>query len=163
LAHRPEVAERINELRAELRERSQLHAEYIQRQLLPLVEANAIDLFETVAEADGETRERLRSIVDMPRELAQAVSKIKLDPETGRVTEVVLHSKLEAASVLLKSIGAIRDGSLAAVSVALTHEDALAQLGGPRVVEVKWKDDPGNATTPLLGNTAATETERLPA
>jgi hypothetical protein len=46
LAHDPAVAARIEELRTEFAGRSQIHAEYIQRQLLPLVEANPQDLFE---------------------------------------------------------------------------------------------------------------------
>jgi hypothetical protein len=133
LSNLPEVAERIKELQAEFQERSQIRAEYIQRKLLPLVEANAADLFE----AQGnlfEGRERLKPITKLPRDLAAAVSKIKCDPESGRVTEVVLHSKIEAGNVLLRSIGVGKDDS--AVNVAVSWETVIAQSMQPRLKEV---------------------------
>src|SRR5262245_2163412 len=49
LAHDPDVAARIEELQGEFSQRSAIKAEYIQHQLLPLVEANTKDLFENVA------------------------------------------------------------------------------------------------------------------
>jgi hypothetical protein len=125
LAHQPEVADRINELCAELRERSQLHAEYIHQKLLPLVEANPLDLFETVPDGNGGRQERLRSIADMPRRIAQAISRIRLDPETGKVTDIAFHGKTEAAAVLLRSIAGINK-----TKIELTGEN-----GGPITVE----------------------------
>jgi hypothetical protein len=125
LAHRPEVADRINELSAEIRDRSQIHAEYIHQQLLPLVEANPLDLFETVPDANGHTKERLRSISNMPRRIAQAISRIKLDPETGKVIDIAFHGKNEAAAVLLRSLAGINKSK-----IELTGEN-----GGPIQVE----------------------------
>src|SRR5271154_3986872 len=55
LAHVPEVARRIDELQAEFADRSGIRAEYIQRQLLPLVEANPKDLFKPVCDEAGKT------------------------------------------------------------------------------------------------------------
>src|SRR5437588_220448 len=45
LVHKPHVRARIDELCAQFAEMSGIHAEYIQRKLLPLIEANAADLF----------------------------------------------------------------------------------------------------------------------
>lgn len=101
LANTPEVRARIDELREEFRERSGLHAEYIQRKLLPLVEANARDLFD----ADG----KVKSLGELPRDLTAAIQRIKVHHETGRVVDVSLYSKNETANVLLRSIGALVD------------------------------------------------------
>src|SRR5262249_30631528 len=72
-----------------------------------LVEVNPGELFETVTEENGEHRERLRSIASMPRRIAQAISRIKLDPESGKVVDIVFHGKIEAAAVLLRSVAGI--------------------------------------------------------
>jgi|HubBroStandDraft_6_1064221.scaffolds.fasta_scaffold665271_1 hypothetical protein len=102
LAHDPVVAARVRELQNQFADRAGLQAAYIQRQLLPLVEANPKDLYN----ADGS----LRPIVDLPRELAKAVKKVKLDPKTGRVVEITLHSPTEAGNLLLRSIGGMVEG-----------------------------------------------------
>jgi Terminase small subunit len=108
LAHVPEVATRIDELQAQFSERSGIRAEYLQRKLLPLVEANPQDLFEPVLDDTGKRiGSRLKHVADLPRDLAAAISKIKCDPETGAVTEIVLGNKVEAGNVLLRSVGGV--------------------------------------------------------
>jgi hypothetical protein len=120
LAHVPEVAARIDELLAEFSARSGIHAEYIQRKLLPIVEANAADLFEARIDAAGHAAgHQLKAIPDLPRSLAAAISKIKCDPETGAVTEVSLYSKNEAGSTLLRSVGALKEGHVTAILAVL--------------------------------------------
>jgi terminase small subunit-like protein len=109
LAHDPAVEQRIEELRTEFREHSQLHAEWIQRQLLPLVEANPQDLFAATPDPTGRKVEKLRPITDIPRRLAAAIQRIKLDPETGAVTEISLYPKTEAGNTLLRSVGGLVD------------------------------------------------------
>src|SRR5258705_13241624 len=84
----PEVGERIAELQAQFSERSRIHAEYLQRKLLPLVEANSRDLYETTDDGKGGKVYKLRSLSDLPRDLTAAINKIKLDPETGQVIEI---------------------------------------------------------------------------
>jgi hypothetical protein len=96
LAQQPEVRARIEELQVEFSRMAGLHAAYIQQQLLPLVEANPQDLYHP----DGS----LRPITELPRALAKAIHKIKLDPETGRVVEISLHNPNEAGSTLLRSL-----------------------------------------------------------
>jgi hypothetical protein len=145
LSNLPEVAERIKELQAEFQERSQIRAEYVQRKLLPLVEANVADLFEPQGDL-FEGRERLKAIKSLPRDLAAAISKVKCDPETGRVTEIILYSKIEAGNVLLRSVGGIDEKhehgtsleQLIEASMQLRNEAHLkleVATGAPRVAE----------------------------
>jgi phage terminase small subunit len=54
LANHPKVAARINELGREFAMRSGIHAEYLQRLLLPLAEANVQDLY--IVGPDGQER-----------------------------------------------------------------------------------------------------------
>jgi hypothetical protein len=133
LAHDPVVSARIDEMRAEFSDRSGLHAEYIQRQLLPLVEANPQDLFAVMINpADGREIEKLRGVTELPRRLAAAIQKIKFDSETGTVTEISLHNKNEAGGTLLRSVGAFK--------VALTDPDGE---GPAKIIhEVTWKQSP---------------------
>jgi hypothetical protein len=104
LAHTPEVAARIDELLTQFAERSGIYAEYIQRKLLPIVEANHADLFEG---------DRLKPIDSLPRTLSAAISKVKVD-ESGAVVEIALADKIAAGNVLLRSLGSIREGGEAA-------------------------------------------------
>lgn len=129
LAHAPEVAVRIEELRAEFADRAGLHAEYLQRQLLPLVEANAQDLFALETDATGRAVEKLRGITALPRRLAAAIQKIKFDSETGTVTEVNLYNKIEAGSTLLRSVGGLVDRLQVSDDVsAMSNDDLAARL-----------------------------------
>jgi hypothetical protein len=109
LAHVPEVSARIDELQAQFSERSGIHAEYIQRKLLPLVEANPKDLYKTMDDGNGRKIETLRSISEIPRDLAAAIQKLKIDPETGAIIEVTLASKSEVGNILLRSLGGFVD------------------------------------------------------
>jgi hypothetical protein len=131
LAHVPEVARRIDELQMEFADRSGIRAEYIQRQLLPLVEANSRDLFELVCDDAGKTTgEKLKLISELPRSLTAAISKIKCDPETGAVVEVTLAGKTEAGNVLLRSLGGIierHEHDLGGIGARLSA--ALGRLG----------------------------------
>jgi hypothetical protein len=111
LMHDPAVAARIEELRDAIGDRAKIHAEYIQRKLLPLVEANPQDLFEAGTNSAGQQCDALRRITELPRELASAIQKIKCDPETGAVTEISLYNKTEAGNVLLRSVGAVTEGA----------------------------------------------------
>jgi Terminase small subunit len=108
LTHAPEVAARIDELQTEFSNRSGIKAEYLQRLLIPLVEANPQDLFEPVLDEHGKRiGSRLKDVSRLPRNLAAAISKIKCDPETGAVTEITLGNKVEAGNVLLRSVGGV--------------------------------------------------------
>jgi hypothetical protein len=98
LAHIPEVAARIAELRKEFTASCQLSVEYLQAKLLPAAEANAVDFFT----GDG----KLKSIDSITRDQGAAISSIKFH-EDGTVAELKLIPKDAAVSTLLRSIGAI--------------------------------------------------------
>jgi hypothetical protein len=108
LAQRPEVVARIAELQAEHKERSAVYVEYLQAKLAPIIEVRATDLFEKQADL-FESRERLKPLSKLPPSVSAAIERVKVDPETGRVTDIVLHNKLEAVSLLLRSIGGLTD------------------------------------------------------
>lgn len=109
LAHVPEVAARIDELMREFSDRSGIRAEYIQRKLLPIIEANAKDLFVPVLDEKGNRiGDKLRPVTELPRDLASAISKIKCDSD-GAVIELTLTGKVEAGTVLLRSVGGFVD------------------------------------------------------
>jgi hypothetical protein len=88
-------------------------------------------LFEPVCDADGKTvGDKLKSISELPRSLAAAISKIKCDPETGAVVEIALANKTEAGNVLLRSVGGIverHEHDISGIGARLSA--ALARLG----------------------------------
>lgn len=104
LANKPHVRARIEELRLEFEKMSAIHADYIRYQLLYLVEADARDLYERDPADPTGKRTRLRSISNMPRRLTKAISRVRIDPETGEPVEIVLASKDAAAATLLRSL-----------------------------------------------------------
>ena len=119
LAHLPEVAKRIEELREEFKASTALSVEYLQRQLLPTAEANMLDFFHF---EDG--RPRLRKLADLKREHGAAIAAVKV-ADDGTV-EVKLHNKTEAVNVLLRSIGAMVERH--------EHDHAVAMSPGDRLL-----------------------------
>jgi hypothetical protein len=104
LANRPTVKARIEELRVEFEAMSAIQVEYIRHQLLKTLEADPRDLYERDPNDPTGRRCRLRPIADLPRHLTAAISKLKLDPETGSLVEVSLADKNAAAATLLRSL-----------------------------------------------------------
>jgi hypothetical protein len=51
----------------------------------------------------------LRPISELPRALAAAIQRIKLDPETGAVAHIDFHNKVDAGNTLLRSVGGLVD------------------------------------------------------
>jgi hypothetical protein len=98
LAHVPEVANRISELRDEFKANCALSVEYLQAKLLPAAEANVVDFLA----ADG----KLKPIGAITRDQGAAISSLKFH-ENGEVAELKLISKEAAIGTLLRSIGAI--------------------------------------------------------
>jgi Terminase small subunit len=124
LRNRPEVKTRINELLEQFNEQSALKLEYLQRQLLPVLQGNPQDLFER--ETD-----RLKTITNLPRETAAAIRSIKFDKTTGNVVEITLADKIAAAGVLLRSIGAIKDNEVKVLMAVL--EKRISDLSDPEL------------------------------
>jgi hypothetical protein len=102
LAHQPEVAARIEELRGEFCKSAALSVEYLQALLLPVAEANVLDFFKT---ENGKLVPK--PISELKREHTAALAAIKVN-EAGAL-ELKFHSKTEAINMLLRSIGAIVD------------------------------------------------------
>jgi hypothetical protein len=104
LSNKQHVKARIDELRLEFVKLSAIHADYVRHQVLKLLEANLADFYEADPSDASGKRVRLRAINMLPRRLSAAITKIKLDPETGTPTEIVLASKSESAGILLRSL-----------------------------------------------------------
>jgi hypothetical protein len=106
LANQPAVKERIEELRREFERNCAdgaiVHANYVRAQLLPLIETDGAELFEP--DPEDPTKRRLRDICKLPKHLTKAISRVKLDAETGRPSEIVLFDKTTAAATLLRSL-----------------------------------------------------------
>jgi Terminase small subunit len=100
LAHVPEVASRISELRAEFAASCALSIEYLQQKLLPAAELNVIDLF-----GEGD---KLKPISKLSRDQGAAISSIKFH-DNGEVAELKFVPKDGAVNTLLRSIGGIVD------------------------------------------------------
>src|ERR1700719_271604 len=83
LANKPPVRARIDELRFEFEQMSAIHTDYIRHLLLPIVEADPRDLYERDPADPTGKRRRLRAISELPRHLARAISRLKIDPESG--------------------------------------------------------------------------------
>jgi Terminase small subunit len=117
LSHKRTVRERIQELKDQFAEASGIKKEYLQHALLPTIRANPQDLF-----VDG--TDKLKSIGDLPREVAAAIKTIKFDKKTGNIVEVSLADKVSAVGVLLRSIGGLIDNVQMSNSENMTDEQA---------------------------------------
>jgi Terminase small subunit len=98
LAHIPEVAARIAELRDEFKASCRLSVEYLQSRLLPAAEANVVDFINS----EG----KLKPFASITRDQGAAIASIKFH-ENGEVSELKLIPKDSAVNTLLRSIGAI--------------------------------------------------------
>ena len=102
------MAAQIAELQATFEKESQIKAAYLQRLLLPIVEADAADLFEPQGDlfAGGN---RLKPLSKLPSQLRAAIKAVDIDPETGKPTKITLHDKIAAGTTLLRSVGGFVD------------------------------------------------------
>jgi phage terminase small subunit len=116
LAHQPQVAKRIQELRDEFRVSAALSVEYLQRLLLPVAEANVLDFFKTV---NG--RLVPKHLSELKRDHTAALAAIKV--EEGGTVDLKFHNKNEAINVLLRSIGGISWKSTSTMSYQVWQTD----------------------------------------
>jgi hypothetical protein len=165
LLRKAAVVRRVDELRAEFRERCALNVEYLQALLLPIVESNVLDCFEQAGEATRATAPRKRGrkaapAVETPssrlqfkpldklrREQGLAIAGLKLG-ENGAVVDIKFHGKNEAAKALMATLG-IKDGdegaSLALLELGSRLGAALSRVGG-KVID--QSDKPGSLPAP---------------
>jgi hypothetical protein len=146
----PEVSARIDELRAEFRERCALQLEYIQALLLPIVEANVLDLFEREPQARRGIV-KFKDLDRLRRDQGLAIANIKLN-EQGAIEDVKFHVKVEAARVLLATLG-VKDSeqnqSVFLLNLGDRLRAALAADGEKRGIDpVAMLDAPGNPQAP---------------
>jgi hypothetical protein len=147
LLRKPAVVRRVDELRAEFRERCALNVEYLQALLLPIVECNVLDCFEQAGQSAAPTasrkrktepaaaapsRVRFKPLDKLRREQGLAIAGLKLG-ENGAVVDIKFHGKNEAAKALMATLG-IKDGdegaSLALLELGNRLGAALARVGG---------------------------------
>jgi Terminase small subunit len=106
---KPEVRTRIIELEAERRarnvERADIHVAYLQRRLLEIFDASVTDLFQRTPEG----KYKLKPLMELKRSIAESIQRVKIDPDSGEPTEVILPDRLAAGQLLLKSLGGLID------------------------------------------------------
>jgi hypothetical protein len=108
LAHVPEVAARIDELRSEFAANCALSVEYLQALLLPAATANVLDFFEEDTNRSG--RARMKQLSALTREQGAAIASVKFGDD-GNVAELKFHPKASAVDTLMRSVGAIREAA----------------------------------------------------
>jgi hypothetical protein len=106
---KPEVRIRIIELEQERRarnvERADIHVAYLQRRLLEIFDASVTDLFEKTPEG----KYKLKPLMELKRSIAESIQRVKIDPDTGEPTEVILPDRLAAGTLLMRSLGGLID------------------------------------------------------
>jgi Terminase small subunit len=106
---KPEVKMRIIELEQERRarnvERADIHVAYLQRRLLEIFDASVTDLFERTSEG----KYKLKPLMELKRSIAESIQRVKIDPDTGEPTEVILPDRLAAGTLLMRSLGGLID------------------------------------------------------
>lgn len=134
LRNTPDCRRRIDELAEQFAEHAALKLEYLQAQLLQLLQANAQDLFD----AHGNPR----PIHELPRDLAAVIKSVTVDPKTGEF-RYVLPDKVAVGALLLKSAGHLKEDPAIALGVNISLTDRLdravarrrALPAAPRLVE----------------------------
>lgn len=104
LANKSNVKARIEALRLEFERLSAISVDYVRHKLLGIVDADVRELYEPDPDDSSGKKRRLRAIDKLPGHLASAVSRIRLDSETGEPVEILLAGKVEAAATLLRSL-----------------------------------------------------------
>jgi hypothetical protein len=170
LLREPAVVQRIDELRADFRERCALNVEYLQALLLPLVESNVLDCFESANKpmvktgrrkrgrkdatpllATDRGRLRFKPLDELRREQGLAIAGLKLG-ENGAVVDLRFHSKTEAARTLMATLG-IKEGDENAglalaelgkrlgAALARTNEKVIEHTEQPAPLAASENDD----------------------
>jgi hypothetical protein len=149
LLRKPVVVQRIDELRADFRERCALSVEYLQALLLPIVESNVLDCFESASKRPG--RLRFKPLDELSREQGLAIAGLKLG-ENGAVVDLKFHSKTEAARTLMATLG-IKEGDENAgmalaelgkrlgAALARTNEKVIEHSNAPAPLPAADSDD----------------------
>jgi hypothetical protein len=104
LRNKPAVKVRIEELRLQFEEMSAIHVDYVRHKLLSFIEMDARELYQPDPADPTGKRLILRPLNELPERITKSITKLKLDPESGRPMEIVLAGKVESAATLLRSL-----------------------------------------------------------
>jgi hypothetical protein len=103
LRNTPKIKDRINELLQEFGERTRIKLEWVQETIAPLLEIDPAELYQKPDPADP-TKVQLKPLQDLPARVRKAITRIKVDPETGRPVEVFLTDKVAVGALLVRSL-----------------------------------------------------------
>jgi phage terminase small subunit len=98
------VKERVNELLQEHADRTAIKVEWVQNKVAPFLEVDPVELYEVSVDPANPGKLELKALTAMPERVRKAITRIRVDPETGRPVEVFLVDKLAAANTLLRSL-----------------------------------------------------------
>lgn len=149
LRKRNEVRERIRELVSEATEFANVRRVRVVLEVDRVGRANIRDFYEPVVGDDGKPerddqgrltgRYRLRSLLELPRELTAAIQEVEFD-DKGQPAKLKLHDKNQANFTLLKYLGGLPEPEVAQRNVSIfnilsiedqrTLADALEALPG---------------------------------
>jgi phage terminase small subunit len=104
LRNNDRVKERVNELLQEHADRTAIKVEWVQNKIAPFLEVDAVELYEPSGDLDNPSKLELKPLSALPERLRKAITRIRLDPESGRPVEIFLVDKLAAANTLLRSL-----------------------------------------------------------
>jgi phage terminase small subunit len=128
LRKRPEVRARIQELRQEAAEFANVRRVRVVLEVDRVGRANMRDYYERVVDAKGQPerdecgrltgRMRLRSILDLPRELTAAIQEVEFGDD-GQPIKLKLHDRNQANFTLLKYLGGLPEAPAAQTHVSI--------------------------------------------
>ena len=120
LAKRPEVRARIAELRQEAAEFANVRRVRVVLEVDRVGRANIRDFYEPELDEQGAPTKRmkLKSILDLPRELSAAIAEVEF-AENGQPVKLKLHDKNQANFTLLKYLGGLPEAPAAQTNVSI--------------------------------------------
>jgi hypothetical protein len=130
LRNDPRVKDRINELLQEHADRTAIKVEWVQNKIAPFLEIDPADLYEASASPENPTKLELKPLTALPERVRKAITRIRIDPMTGRPVEIFLVDKLAAANTLLRSLPG--------------GQDEGAKVAAAAIVEVRWREPQGD-------------------
>ena len=109
LRNTAKIKERINELLQEFGERTRIKLEWVQETIAPLLEIDPGELYEPSPDPADPTRMTLKPLSSLPARVRKAITRIKVDPETGKPVEVFLTDKVSVANALMRTLQGSED------------------------------------------------------
>jgi hypothetical protein len=123
LRNTPKLKERVNELLREFGDRTRIKLEWVLETIAPLLEIDPAELYQRPDPADP-AKVKLKPLDGLPPRVREAITRINIDPETGRPVEPFLTDKVQVVALLMRSLKCA-DGSS---SVALRLDAALGRV-----------------------------------